>query len=137
MPFSTSRRRRSMETLDVRPLLFLFLPMPVRVNDQQDKKDQSADQQHENDRLVLPNFADKAGKIWKHPALIYIGLSQSQTAGSILPVKSPQSRPENLVQPAAASFSSSSSSSKSPINPRMRTRTTTRKMAQTSISVRR
>lgn len=56
----------SIRTFSFRPLLFPFLPVAMGVNDHQDKKEESANQQHEDDGLVLPDFGQEIGEIRGH-----------------------------------------------------------------------
>ena len=51
--------------------------MTVRVNDEQDEKNQSSDQQHDDDRLILPNRLHEIGGIGVHSLLIYTHTRQN------------------------------------------------------------
>ena len=42
---------------------FLFLAMAVRINDQQDENDKTRDDQHDEERAVLPQQRGKGAKI--------------------------------------------------------------------------
>lgn len=59
---------------------FLFFPMAMSVNDQQGKNDQSANQHHNDDGLVLPEIPHEAGEIIRHTGLIYTGSHHCQAA---------------------------------------------------------
>ncbi|MEI6194586.1 MAG: hypothetical protein WCS42_09670 [Verrucomicrobiota bacterium] len=64
----------------VTPLLFVAMAMGV--NHQQDENDQPADQQHENDWLILPNRLHKIGGIRIHSLSIYTRLRKNQIRGA-------------------------------------------------------
>ena len=56
--------------------VFLFFAVAVGVNDQQDEDDCAANQEHEDERLVLPYFRHKGEEVFEevriHPEPIYI-----------------------------------------------------------------
>ena len=45
--------------------VFLFFAVAMGVNDQQDENDCAADQEHEDERLVLPYFRYKGEEIFE------------------------------------------------------------------------
>jgi hypothetical protein len=45
--------------------VFLFFAVAVGVNDQQDEDDCAANQEHEDERLVLPYFRHKGAKVFE------------------------------------------------------------------------
>jgi hypothetical protein len=45
--------------------VFLLFAVAVGVNDQQDEDDCSANQEHEDERLVLPYFRRKGAKVFE------------------------------------------------------------------------
>ena len=57
---------------------FLFVAMAMGVNHQQDENDQPADQQHDDDWLILPNRLHKIGGIRIHSLSIYTRLRKNQ-----------------------------------------------------------
>jgi hypothetical protein len=61
---------------------FVFFAMPVGVDKEQDGENQTADDQHEDERLVLPYFRHKGKKVFEkiriHSEPIYIRPNENQ-----------------------------------------------------------
>jgi hypothetical protein len=64
----------------VRPFLFPFRPVAMGVNDQQDKKNQSASQGYDERGLVPPDSCHEFKKIRRHSKSIYTGTDKNQQA---------------------------------------------------------
>jgi hypothetical protein len=72
----------------VKPLvaLLLFISMAMCVNHQQDKNNQPADQEDDDDRLILPYHLHKIGDIGIHSLSIYIRFHRNLIRGAMADV---------------------------------------------------
>jgi hypothetical protein len=86
-----------MMAFDGRPFLLPLSSVPVRVNDQEHKNNKPAGQQHDQNRLMVPDFTHKIGDIRRHSSIYSLaGKSQVARGGSISLTAAP-GLPDNLL----------------------------------------
>jgi hypothetical protein len=60
---------------------FLFFPVAISVNDQQDKNNEAGDNENDDDGFVTPHIAYKIGNVRTHTFPIYTTFVECETDG--------------------------------------------------------